>query len=280
MPNLTSLHGLENATPAWIISLGDCPVLTDISALAGIQTVTTVSLRRLGLANLAGLQDLRTVELLTLEELAIEDVDALAGIESVRDVEIRNNDSLVELDALAHVTWNRIDFSGNALLTSAPPLRYQGAAVTAMGTHFVDLAGMAGTTTLSRLELQDNPDLVSLAGLEDLVSADVFDVGYSQNLTSLSALGKLEYVRWLRFWSTGVTTMSRLGALASVGDDLVIGWNPSLQSLSGLDNLTHVGALWVSDNPVLPACEPEALAARLSIACGCSNNNGSGGCGG
>ncbi len=65
----------------------------------------------------------------------------------------------------------------------------------------------------------------------------------------------------------------------SIGGHLEIDDNPVLTSVSGASALTSIGSyLEIQRNASLPACEADALAARVGISCSCTGNTGTGTC--
>ncbi len=117
---------------------------------------------------------------------------------------------------------------------------------------------VSGSDVLTTLEV---PELASVP--------HNFFVGAVPALTTLAA-PKLTRVRSFTITSTGVVAPS-FPLLTTLDQDLVISGNPALASLDGLGAIATVGAapvvtptLRVTDNPALPQCQAEALAARLT----------------
>jgi hypothetical protein len=55
--------------------------------------------------------------------------------------------------------------------------------------------------------------------------------------------------------------------------------NATLARIDGMTSLTTVGGtLDIANNPMLPQCEADAMAAQVGNPCSCSANDGTGGC--
>jgi hypothetical protein len=151
------------------------------------------------------------------------------------------------------------------------------------------------------LVLQNNPNLISINGMDNVVSiqglyvynnstlttipgAVIIDTdAYISNnnaLTSLSGLNKLTTINgnFLIFNNQNLSSLTGLNSLSSIGGPLQIQNNDSLLNLSGLNNLTTIngvnGTLYITDNQVLNSIAAlenlESINGTLAI-----NNNSS-----
>ncbi len=129
-----------------------------------------------------------------------------------------------------------------------------------------DLTGLNSLTTLYNLILggwsfhggQGNGSLLNLNGLE--------------NLTTIYGN--------LFLGGNGILSLEGPVSLTSIGGDLVINENYSLNTITGLDNLAYIGGnLTVTNNPSLLDCEAEYICEYLSNPIGSINiYNNAGGC--
>lgn len=232
---LEGLQGLQRVLGG--IYINDNPQLQSISALASV-------------SHLRDLVVSRNPSLLSVESLSgsptFESEGAAPG-----DLVIQDNDALVDLDGfLALAAW------------SFPP----GAQLIIIENgNLADISGIAhlvgGDMPGTRFDLRENPKLTSVAALSGITGLqDLLLTGTA--LESLDGLESLSYVEGdLSFsGSTGITDLSVLADLESVGNELVIGScsertpqpNTALVSLDGLEGLWFVGyGLGVFGNPEL-----------------------------
>jgi len=118
-----------------------------------------------------------------------------------------------------------------------------------------DLTGLGALRRAGRIFIRDNPELLTLRGLEDLASIDTYHLLIDGN-------AKLE-------------NLDGLGSLTTIADQLGISENPVLTDISGLSALTQVGGgVYIHDNPMLPACQADAIASSLGKTCNsCAGND-------
>jgi hypothetical protein len=131
------------------------------------------------------------------------------------------------------------------------------------------------------LRVRNNPGLTSLEGLEDLSVVAKLDIGENPNLEQIQALSGLRQVDlWLGVITCpSLLSLSGLDGIESIGGDLYIRQNDLLTSLEPLDTwdpATLKGWLVVQENPQLPQCLVDDLAAYLDAECsgvdGCAGN--------
>lgn len=229
------------------LELNDLPSLTSLGALGSLASVDgTLALRNLpSLVTLDGLDGLVHTRSVRLEELpSLTTLSGLSGLVSV-DYGLFISDAnaladLTGLDALRSAATLEVD--GAPSFVSFGPLP----SLTDVGTVRIsrgalqDLAGLDGVTNLERLEIREQGALVNLAGLESLGSVDYLEIELNPALVSTADLSALQAVRSLSIRS-----------------------NAALMEL-GLDALSMVGDLSITDNPNLPECQAVALKDRLS----------------
>jgi len=140
-------------------------------------------------------------------------------------------------------------------------------------TDLTDLSLLSSVRSIGRtLQIEDNPNLSSIAALADLASVGGVVISNDRMLTSLKGLEQLRDLDRLYVHATGLTSLEGLQGLTSLAS-LVLQNNPQLADLSalrglrgevdvtitgnavatltGLEGLSGVGELVVSGNPEL-----------------------------
>ncbi|WP_353717978.1 T9SS type A sorting domain-containing protein [Dyadobacter sp. 676] len=216
--SLTSLAGLSSlksveldpsAPPTretGMFYINQCPLLTTLAGLSSLESVVNLQFSYSGLANLVGLNNLKKVGGITLISLPIVDLTGLGVLENCTSLYITENKSLTSLDGfpnnipdLAYIVLLR-----NAVLASVNVGR--------------------GITSLTLLELGDNPAL-----------ADLSDFNEIQSFGRLVVNGV-----------GGINSFEGLDACTSIGQLYVAGPAPSF---SGLENVTRLGHFYLSVTP-------------------------------
>ena len=226
-------------------------------------------------------------------ELRIEGEDivnlaALSGLITIRDLNLRHNAQLAQLDGLSALT----ELSGLWLTGNDVLLNLQGmTALERVGTLYIvnnpsltSLEGLSPLTQLSDTTLRGNPSLVSLNGLQNIrhVRGNWFEIIDNDALLTLNSLASLETVTGSLIiggndalenidglsslslvgiesiynleisQNTALTNLDGLSSLTELEGGLLITLNDSLSSLGGLSSLTRVGAIMlVAANPVV-----------------------------
>jgi len=265
--NFTCLHTITkdlyigpDATSAELASLANLEVVQGEVTIAG----------NLGLAGLAGLDCLRDVESLTITGMPqLSDLSALSRLQrapqivlddlgitalptfapefdGLSSLTLRNNGALVDLHPAA--TWGagpglKLAIHNNAVLPG-----------------LVGLSGLLADNGANpvRIELADLPKLVTLAGLEPVVSADL-SFERLPKLPDLGPLANLAVGGQITFNDMpAIVDLAGLGGLASVGTFTIgncvqtgTGGLDGLKSLAGLDNLVSVDHFAVAENDQL-----------------------------
>lgn len=123
------------------------------------------------------------------------------------------------------------------------------------------LVGELGVVSLLHLAALDSID--ALAGVTRLDGLALVDL---PQLTDLAPLAELTRMTSMTVWLTGVTDLHGLESVAEVDAILDISFNDQLVTLDGLDALASVGALYITNNAMLPQTEAEAFAATIDVA--------------
>jgi hypothetical protein len=156
------------------------------------------------------------------------------------------------------------------------------------------------TSLVASLSVSNNPELMSLAGLDRLRETGYVEIVGNALLSELGSLTELEQAMSITVASNpsivsaafpnllGVGTFSITSnpLLTTVGlpllesaENLSIAGNEALLTVGTLSALDDVGLLVISSNPKLPQCFVDALDTRL-MACNmsCSGNDASATC--
>jgi hypothetical protein len=187
VPNLTSLAGFRPG-PAGLseLTLGRCPRLTDLGALAGLSALDWLAIHECGPASLDALGSLRRLGALALAANPnLTNVQALASLEKLGSIAVSQNPSLATLPSFAAAVDGSdpascrddcgfsLVLDGNAALQQGPgfPALARAAYVSIGGNP--NLAGMgsfAALRSVFRLQVEGNPAL-GVLGLTNVQSA-------------------------------------------------------------------------------------------------------------
>lgn len=269
-----------NADPAgaWLYE-GDY-IITDQASMAAFQrydgltgTLTLASDSPLTTLDLPNLRTIRGGLSITDND-ALESLDGLGALVEVGYVNIGNCSRLTSLAGLATLAKTRhgVTVAGNPLLTSLEGLDglvVSGGIEIAANAALVDAdhLGRLARVVDGRLEVRDNPALVTFGGLDRLEAVDdnftiegndqlttigampalrrvgTFEIVYNAALTQVGNLGQIDVLdRFAIDSNDALTTLDFLAGLTRLTGDFSITNNPALTSLSGLSALTHVGA--------------------------------------
>ncbi|GAB5536272.1 MAG: hypothetical protein Rubg2KO_25210 [Rubricoccaceae bacterium] len=235
---LTTLDGLES-----LGAIGDGLFIGGNDALVtldGLQGLTTVP------GDLSvGVSIFRTDGTFDGDNPALASLEGLANLTSVGGaLDIQRNISLESLDGLASLqtVGGDLSITQNDALVSVESLP--------------SLASVEGTFRISL-----NPSLTSLDGLTSLASVRSLFLSSNPALASISALENLTTITdILAISNTALETLTGLEGLAAVGSatsgGISISDNPSLASLTGLENVALTGGLGLRGNPLLTSLSP------------------------
>ena len=280
LPSLTSLEGLHNlASIGEALVVDDLAKLQDLSGLRGLQRVgVRVWFGSLPLTSLHGLEALTEVGMPGGESrIGLYQLDQLTSLEGLaldwrpeHELWIYHS-AISDLNFLAGVDeLTALDLDGNALLTTLTGLEslavVRGELRLGDNPNIIDLAALASLKTLGALTLETSAitDLGPLPALE--MPGDLRIVGNEQ-LTSLSILAGATTLRSLVLESNPMLAgLPELTALAQVEGDFELRRSAGLTDLSDLAAVTSVGGrLAVVDNPELLQTDAEAWAAPIVV---------------
>ena len=197
---LSAPAGLPRLAPRIDLSFENCPELRDLSAFAPLTSLGSLSLYSTGVENLDALAQLDTLSVLGLHENArLEQVDALSGVRGLQQLSVGSNGALLRLPVFANAACESCSFDlqllDNPVLQTGPGLPgvTRANAVQVSGnTALTSLSGLSALRSVQTLAVERNPRLVELP-LPDLQQADVLAIHANAALddTALTALRQL-----------------------------------------------------------------------------------------
>lgn len=225
-PALESLFGLRISRDVpGFISLGDCPLLSDIFALAPLESAGFLSIERCG----------------------VEDLDALQGLLYAESITIRENPELLEMFGIGNASFGELTIDANPRLVGVPTfvnggndvrVRISGnsaleslALTLRVGFGSIEFEGQELFIGNAWIDIRDNPRLAALA------------IDNDDPLIGISA-GRLFAVH-----RNAALQRVDLGSLRTL-ELLSIGDNPELSEVV-LGNLERANQISVNGNPKL-----------------------------
>ncbi len=219
--NLANIDGLENLNSILGgVGIQYNPKLTNLNGLENLTSINgTLNIEKNdSLTDLSGLDNLNSIEgsLVIARNSALETLSSLENVTSVEDyILIERNHKLTNLAGFENLQTVGGTFS----------LFYCDGIISL--EHLLNLTSIGGG-----LSIVECPSLTSLTGLESVTSIlGAFEIRSNPGLTDLSALESVIY------WSEGVYILIRN--------------NEALVTLSGLNNISNIGQLEISDNFLL-----------------------------
>jgi hypothetical protein len=264
-PSLESLSGLELvAEVPRNLTIRDIPLLSDLngpSALTRVGGNLTVSGNH-GLANLAGLEQLATVEGAQFRISFNQSMRSLTGLDSLTRVagelnisQMEAMSSLAGAPQLSEVGNLQIanmadlqDLSGLGSLSSVGPV------YVAYNPSLTSLSGLPGASFES-LTLRSNPSLSDISILIGRSRIAVLDIEDSPDLYDLRPLNALTSADTLELENLPITDLEFLSALSTVTNTLTLAWNPQLASVSSLSALTTIREFSLTGSPLLTSLD-------------------------
>lgn len=249
--DVASLRCVERITGFVAIEGFDGPLPLELRALRAVDDALFINGNHAGLVDLAGLECLERVEMLTLDNNdGLVDISALAGLVSCPALWLGGNGMLSDASALSGVTDMEamvVSFAGP--LTVLPTLP--------AGTHLrklwlnevpelSDLTPLAGLHG-SSVTIDSMPALTSIAPLAGWWIPDDPEASLGlarlKNLDSLAGLEGLRTLNGLSLYELpGLTSLEPLADLRSV-DSMSLQGLRALPTLAGLTSLEEVGRL-------------------------------------
>jgi len=268
---LTSLSGLDNLTTVGgRLGISYNPVLQNLDALSKLIAVHDIFIYdNEKLTSLAGLQNLNSVQqdIRIIANPLLTDMGVLENITVCNGyLEISENTGLTNLSALQNITTlnNSIKISGSPAITNLADLANITTVVGGLTIENMDgLSNLQGLQNInitygpngSSISIADNALLSNLSGLNpNITTIQYLNISGNALITDLQGLegftqigtgqeGQLRIVD-----NPLLTSLNGLQNLTSVANSLIITGNPSLQSLSSLNNVVSLGALSLANN--------------------------------
>ncbi|PHN06303.1 hypothetical protein [Flavilitoribacter nigricans] len=121
-------------------------------------------------------------------------------------------------------------------------------------TDIVSLLPLREIISVSgNIEIVNNPELASLAGLSTLNTAGSIILQYNAILENIQALSGLESIEnhLILQGNSQLASLRGLERITKIPGDLTIEFNPKLENFAGLENLESIGSLQLRDNESL-----------------------------
>jgi hypothetical protein len=267
---LTAISGINALTSVLYIDVFDNGALTSISgftALDSVADVLAVSLNP-SLTTVSGFGALQTVggRVVFFEDVALTSVSGFGMLQTIGPggLEFINDPALTTVTGF------------DVLETVEGPLRFRRVTgfPTPLALSTVPSFNML-TTVGGELFFGSLPALTTLPTFPALTEVGSLTV-QTTGITTLSGFAALERTTgtdpgnfnggWFYIINCdSLTTVTGVGALTETTGDFGVAFNAVLTDLSGVTSLTTVGYdFQVSDNPMFPACEADAMAAGLT----------------
>jgi hypothetical protein len=221
-------------------NISDLTPLQNLEEVSGRFSISALPL----LENLNGLENLRSVSDFSISyNESLTSLSAIATIESINRLSLIWNGALTSLDDLD--AWDfelpNLNISRNLNLASISGLRN----VTIMEDIYIEnvstltnLEELNFSNPLDLVQFRNNPDLISLTGLENVIEIDYLYVGGNQSLQTLDGLDNL------------MTNKGFMIGFAFEGDYIADAPNPSLTNFCAVRNFLINGTY--IDPPTAP----------------------------
>ncbi len=243
-----------------------------LTTLEGLDRLETLG----GRLDMRGNQSLRDIDALTAVAAIgggisirgnprLEHLDGLGGLRSfVGNLAIRDNERMTRIGGLRQLA--RI--GGDVSIVSNPSLTAFDAF-----TRLIEIDGY--------LSIFGNARLTSLVGFNQLTGVDRLDIQENLQLITLAGLSALTTVRrdlWIED-NPVLEDLDALAELATIEGALIIRGNSALSSIRGLENIeTTLAAMAIEENQSLCQADAEAFQNDVSVGGAASVSNNSGAC--
>ena len=196
-PNIQSLRVISGLSCLKEIAIRGCPLsTTDISILASLPSLETLTLSECSLSNISPLSGAHKLAILDLSGNAIQDLTPLSYLEELTILNLSNNalTNLSALSALENLTV--LDVSYNSLASLAPLATCPKlSSLSASNNQLTEIPLFEDPTLLTILHLQENA-IVDVSVLKNYTSLQQLDLSYNQitKITDLAGLNRLTYL--------------------------------------------------------------------------------------
>ena len=184
-----------------------------------------------------------TIKNVVLEKVGNSELLLFEGLEKVENIKISYMNNLLNLEGLNNlITSKNIEIINNNNLTSIENLSNLTTVETLdlSNNNIESLIGLNGLVNVKYLKLSNNK-FTNLNGLEGLINIiEDIDLNINPNLENLIGLNNLESVRDFRIINNpNLKSLNGLDNLENIRD-LDISYNKNLETLDGLQNLKNV----------------------------------------
>ncbi len=294
----TSLEGVfPKLETAEYLFLENIPQLQSLNGLPSLNRVGAMSIKKTGIANLTGLENLQIIStyLYLFENPELLNLTGMSALDSVQSIQITGNPKFTGLQGLEqmnHVAQLTISENESlqtladsaalpnvlgvlsitrnpslASLRGLENLRVQNGVTIEDNETLLTLEGLAKVQHPYNVSIKGNSQLRDLAGLQQLETVTVLVIENNDALTDLSGLTSLRAARQLRVNDhLRLKNLHGLESLESFQTGvLYVLRNDSLSSLEGLGAMLGTQAIQIKDNPQLSACSTLPICNALAL---------------
>lgn len=269
---LDSLEDLKSLSNLQTLSFEDCQINPDdLSIVAGLQNLTSLTLKNCGLSTISGLSGAPHLTNLDISGNTIRNLDALTSIPTLQQLNMGHN-ALTSLSAISSLlNLTELDVSYNSLTDISPIsscIRLQRLDVS--GNQLTSLETVGTMVCLSELSADYN-QLVDVSVLGEITSLVKLSLSNNsiEDISMLSGLTALEYfdfsynkVSELPQWSGGAliningayNQLENIDVLANMGNITYIYMDYNeISSVKALENCYYLVTVNIYGNPVTDA---------------------------
>lgn len=238
MDTLSALSALSSLET---LDLTGCKFPTDdLAVLAGIPSLTDLTLSECGLSTIAGLEGAQNLSRLDLSNNTVRNLEVLSSMTTLREINLQHN-AVTDLSALSSLSnLQTLNVGYNSLTTLSPISSCSLLSwLNADNNHLYDLNGVEYLTELSHLSANNNEltDVSILVGNTALTNL-YFASNSISDISSLSALTKLQVfdfsgnqISALPEWPDGCPMTTIDGSYNAL---------TSIDGLQNMQSLTHI----------------------------------------
>ncbi|MCU0370238.1 MAG: T9SS type A sorting domain-containing protein [Bacteroidales bacterium] len=213
--------------------------------------------------NLNGLSTIQSIggNLNITENNVLSNLNGLDSISFIGgDLQVSDNDSLPDMSGMGGLSFvgGNIFIGYNYSLSSIAGfdnLTSVNEGLSIYTNSITSLSGPGNLQSVGYLNISDNPDLLSLDGLENLTDVGAgLTIRNNSSLISLDGIGNVSDLNGsMNIYSNeALVSLTEMEHLTRVAGDVLITENSSLENLSGLENLSEIdGNLDLSNNTLL-----------------------------
>jgi Leucine-rich repeat (LRR) protein len=278
------LAGLE-AVQWTKLQVEECHNLLTLEGLTASDTVDSLRLSKNSkLTDLSALQPVHIARNVSLQEMPVDDLSGLSGLEQITEViNFTSCSNLVDLTGLGKLDARAIVLVTNPQLRSTAGLRLLGQPEIELYENEKIAELMIGVEEgferIQSLRSIRQPNLSSLQGMKDVKTIGNLSIGGSHVLKDLSGLEGLTQADGISLDSnSALVSLTGLGNLSSKLTSFSLSMNESLTSLRALASTPGADSGSITGNSLLPECEVSWLSQIWDLEIESFNNSPSGTC--